>query len=236
MATEREIVRVGLLHPLRAWVEAMECLLATRGEVELVLAHTDQSWVRSAVARADVDLVVIGLEPADGAGPVCAMRAARQQVGVVVLSESEDPRFISDVVRAGARGWLPQTSTLEELLRVVRGVARGESWFPPMHVTLLVDSLLAEQTHGEQSDVLAGLSTREREILGCLAHGITRREIADRLSISPHTVRTHINHVLAKLDVHSTLAAVSIARHLPLPDQGGPRDDTTQGDPTQYLF
>ena len=59
---------------------------------------------------------------------------------------------------------------------------------------------------------LAVLSAREREILECLAQGMTRAQIVERFTLSPHTVRTHIGHVLTKLEVHNTLSAVSIAR------------------------
>jgi DNA-binding NarL/FixJ family response regulator len=122
-------------------------------------------------------------------------------------------------VRAGARGWVSQATSFEHLLRVIHGVSRGETWIPPRLVSGLLDSLLsAEETRQQESEVLALLSARETEVLNCLAQGLTRQEIAQRYFLSPHTVRTHINNVLRKLDVHSTLAAVSIARRIGLPN------------------
>lgn len=206
-------VRLGLVHPHRAWLEALECLLAQDDRVRLVIAHTDPSWVRNAVARRDVDVVIVSLVGADGVGQIRRMRAARRDVAVVVISEEDDAALVHEVVRAGARGWLAETSSLDQLVTVVRGVSGGETWLPPMHVTRLVDTFLrAERRRQDQDDVLACLSAREREILAYLARGLTRPEIAAKLYLSPNTVRTHINHVLRKLDVHSTLAAVSLAR------------------------
>ncbi|MGH3479767.1 MAG: response regulator transcription factor, partial [Nocardioidaceae bacterium] len=102
----------------------------------------------------------------------------------------------------------------------IRGVSRGEAWFPPAFVTKLLDSLLkAEETRLDSLGVLSALSTRELEVLKCLMEGLTRRDIAERFVLSPHTVRTHINNMLRKLDVHSTLAAVSIARQAGLGEQ-----------------
>ena len=92
-------------------------------------------------------------------------------------------------------------------------MADGDTWLSPAHLTLLVNGLLASVPTGQdQDDRLLGLSEREREILDCLAQGLRRQEIADRLFISPNTVRTHINHLIKKLKVHSALAAVSIAK------------------------
>lgn len=214
-----EPVRVALVHPLRTWLEAFEFLLSPRDDVRLAIAHSDVAWVRNAVARGDVDVVIISLEGAGGLTQIKTLREAASGVGIVVLSEDDKTLdAVSDllvlaVVRAGARGWLAQTSSLERMLAVVHGVARGETWLPPMYVSRLVDALLrAEQRHQHENEALARLSAREREILAYLGRGLTRPEIAARLYLSPNTVRTHINHVLHKLEVHSVLAAVSLAR------------------------
>jgi DNA-binding NarL/FixJ family response regulator len=216
-----ETVRLGLIHPFRAWLEAFEYLLAAREDVQLVIAHAEEAWVRSAVARGDVDVVLVSVEDAAGVAQVRRLREARPDVGVVVISDVDDAALVHDVVRAGARGWLAQSSSLERLLTVVHGVVRGETWFPPMYVTRLVDGLLrAEQGRQHENDALACLSAREREVLACLTRGLTRPEIAATLYLSPNTVRTHINHILRKLDVHSTLAAVSLARKTSLALEG----------------
>lgn len=208
-----EIVRIGLVHPLRTWLDSLECLLEPRDCVEVVVAHTDPDWVRSAVERGDVDLVLISLDPDVGAGPVQTMRHTGRPVDVVVISDSDDTALLNDVVHAGARGWLSSDSSLEHLLDVIRGVRRGETWVPPRHLTQLVDVLLeSENARSREPSALRALSARERQILEYLADGMTRQEIAERLFLSQHTVRTHITNLLRKLDVHSTLAAVALAR------------------------
>jgi DNA-binding NarL/FixJ family response regulator len=213
VSTSDDVVRIGILHPLQAWLDALECVLRADDRVEVVVAHNDPAWIRNAVERADVDLVLISLSEDLGVEPVRAMLRGLPGVEVVVISDSDEAAFISDVVRAGARGWLRSSATIEDLVDVVQGVSRGESWFPPKHVTKLVNGLLeSERTRVHRDELLDALSSREREILECLARGMSRHEIAEQLFISSHTVRTHINHVLHKLDVHSTLAAVTLAR------------------------
>lgn len=209
-------VSLAVVHPLRLWVHALEALLHPLTDPELVVAHTDLRWVRDAVSTGKVEVVLVGLDARAGAEPVRAIREWRPDVGVVVISDSDDPGFIADVVRRGARGYLSQSCCLEELVRTVRGVRNGETWMRPHHVSRLVDGLLSsESIEPEVEDPLAALSGRERQILQCLALGMRREEIADRLFLSPNTVRTHVHHVLRKLDVHSTLAAVSILKHHP---------------------
>jgi len=114
------------------------------------------------------------------------------------------------------------------LVRVLVGVARGEGWIPPDLLGPVLDHLVdVGRTRQHTSDAFASLTTREIDVLRALTQGLSRQEIAEKYTLSPHTVRTHINHVLHKLDVHSTLAAVSLARRVGLdedmPHQRRPR-------------
>ena len=208
-------VRLAVQHPQRAWAEALECLLRPCPDVHVVVAHTSHAWIRGAVARGDVDVVLLGINDARlGLAEVAELRqSAVRPVEVVVISDSKDPDLLASAVRAGARGWLKPTASRRLLLQTIQGVARGETWLPPDLTTVILDHLLTvEQARSTSLDALAALSTRELEILDCLAQGMDRREIAERFLLSPNTVRTHINHVLGKLDVHTTLAAVAIVR------------------------
>lgn len=216
--TEVETVSLAVVHPLRMWVHALEAVMSSLDELDLVVAHTDPRWIRNAIDNGSVDVVLVGLSREDGADLVRTIHEQSADVGIVVISDSDDARFITDIVRAGARGYLSQSCSLRDVVRAVQGVRRGETWMRPRHVSKLVDGLMSsESSKGPEQDRLAPLSTREREILRCLALGMRRPEIAERLFLSPNTVRTHIHHLLRKLDVHSTLAAVSIYRQDPEP-------------------
>jgi DNA-binding NarL/FixJ family response regulator len=215
-------VPVALVHPLRAWVEALEVLLGARPELVLVTAHTQVSWGRHAVLRGDARVLLLGLGAGGHRGLETVLRdlfSERADLRVVVLSDSRDPATITAAVRAGARGWIAPSVSADELVRVVVGVSKGETWIPPDLLTPVVDALVeVGNTRQQTADAFASLTARELDVLRCLAHGMTRREIAEEYVLSPHTVRTHINHVLSKLDVHSTLAAVSLARRVGLTD------------------
>jgi DNA-binding NarL/FixJ family response regulator len=187
--------------------------------VEVVVAHTAYHWTWAAVARGDVDVALVGL---DGVlvlpQQIADLRRTWPDVAVVVISDSTDPDLIAATVRAGARGWLRPSADSQRLVRTLYGVHDGQAWLPPDVTAIALDSLLsADQARAESVEAMAKLSGREQEILDCLAQGLTREEIGERFLLSPHTVRTHINHVLHKLGVHSTLAAVSLANKARVP-------------------
>ena len=103
--------------------------------------------------------------------------------------------------------------SLAYLLQVIRGVAAGETWLPPAQMGAVLRLLLQEQKQQRESDqLLASLTPREREVLACLAEGAGRRDVAERLNLSANTVRTHLQNLMAKLGVHSTLEAVAVTR------------------------
>ena len=213
MLDRARAVRIALLHPQGAWVEALDLLLLHRDDVDVVMAHTSPDWVRGSV-ESGVDVLVVALWEADGFRPedISEMRRQWPDLAIVVVSDVSDTELLVATVRAGARAWVHASASVDELMRVVHGVARGETWVPPDLLTGLLERLLATEGAKEQArDALAVLSAREREILECLAQGMTRAQIVERFTLSPHTVRTHIGHVLTKLEVHNTLSAVSIA-------------------------
>jgi len=211
-----EPLRLALLHPQRTWTETLEGLLQLRSDVDVVVAHTSWEWVRGAVARGDVDIVLISL--GDGAFEPSHVEQLRQVwpgLAIVVMSESSSPALVTAAVRAGARGWLRPTASARQLVQTLHGVADGQTWLPPELTTVVLDGLLkAERTRVTSQRAIDRLSAREVEILECLSRGMTKAEIGEHFQLSEHTVRTHINHVLRKLDVHSTLAAVSIVNKL----------------------
>ncbi|HKE69935.1 MAG TPA: response regulator transcription factor [Nocardioidaceae bacterium] len=218
-------IHVALLLPEQAWVDALELLLDLQPDIEVVAAHTSADWIQTAVSAGDVDLLLANIDDRTAAPSLIEkLRSYDDELHVVAVTEVEDTALLCAAVRAGVRGWVRKSASADHLLQVVRGVHRGEAWFPPAFVTTLLDSLLqAQESRVEALGVLSVLSTRELEVLNCLMDGLTRRDIAERFVLSPHTVRTHINNMLRKLNVHSTLAAVSIARQAGLGEQSNQR-------------
>jgi DNA-binding NarL/FixJ family response regulator len=207
------------LHPQRIWAETLEDMLRSRPGIDVVMTHTTYEWTRGAVARGDVDLALVGLDGSDVVpAQLAGLRQAWPDLAMVVISDSTDPDLIAATVRAGVRGWVRPFASIELLVQTMHGVRDGETWLPPDVATVVLESLLdAEKVRAASRRAISKLSERELEILDCLAQGMTRDEIGQHYRLSPHTVRTHINHVLHKLGVHSTLAAVSLANKSQIP-------------------
>ncbi|WP_405980335.1 LuxR C-terminal-related transcriptional regulator [Streptomyces sp. NBC_00158] len=154
-----------------------------------------------------------GPPPADGIALVAGVRVAHPGVHTVVLAERDDPRRAALALQAGASGWVAKDCSLSRLLAVIRGVLREETHLPPALLTGVLRELTAARKHRTDSERLVeSLTPREHEVLRCMVAGLGRKDVAARLFLSPHTVRTHMQNVLGKLGVHSTLAAVALAR------------------------
>ncbi|MFJ9108913.1 LuxR C-terminal-related transcriptional regulator [Streptomyces sp. NPDC102283] len=160
----------------------------------------------------------------DGISLVAGVSSGRPAVRSVVLAEKDDPRVAARALQAGASGWVAKDCSLQRLLAVIRGVLRDETHLPPALLTGVLRELTAARKHRTESERLVdSLTPREREVLRCMVAGLGRKAVAERLFLSPHTVRTHMQNVLGKLGVHSTLAAVALARRAGV----GPADPTT---------
>ena len=132
---------------------------------------------------------------------------------VIMLSRTSEPSRIVAAIKAGACAWVRKDESMEHLLRVLRGVARGETWLPPAETGNVLSILLRKRDGRKDGDrLLALLTPRERQVLACLAEGAGRKQVAERLNLTANTVRTHQQNIMAKLGVHSTLEAVALTR------------------------
>lgn len=132
---------------------------------------------------------------------------------VVVLSGEADPDRALRAARAGAAAWVPKESGAAQLIAVLRGVCMGHSWFPPDLLGPVLRGLCTDIRQAtDRTGPLDMLSPRELDVLGSMVDGRHGPQIAEDLSISVDTVRTHTRSILAKLGVHSRLEAVRVAR------------------------
>ena len=133
------------------------------------------------------------------------------RVGVVILTMFEDDDSVFSAMRAGARGYVLKGAPPSEILKVLRAVACGEAHFGPEIASRLVD-FLARAKAPSPAEAMPELTAREREILGLIARGYGNARIASRLFVSPHTVRNHVTHIFAKLQVADRAQAIVRAR------------------------
>ncbi|GAA2797262.1 LuxR C-terminal-related transcriptional regulator [Streptomyces showdoensis] len=212
-------IRVLVVDDHRIFAESLAAALAAEPDVDVTAAGSGPAALRcldrgaGEGRRFDVMLVDADLGGGDGIALVAGVREGRPGLRSVVLAEKDDAHRAALALQAGAWGWVAKDCSLQRLLAVVRGVLRDETHLPPALLTGVLRELTEARKHRTESERLVeSLTPREREVLRCMVAGLGRKAVAERLFLSPHTVRTHMQNVLGKLGVHSTLAAVALAR------------------------
>lgn len=132
------------------------------------------------------------------------MHAAKPDVKIVVLLDSQDDALVLDFLRAGARGIFPQESSLEMLRKCLHSIHKGELWIDSQGVSVVISALAAlpsiSKTWAKGMDTL---SKRERQVVEWMFQGLSNREISDRMTLSQHTVKNYIFHIFEKMGVSS---------------------------------
>lgn len=203
--------RIAVLDQQLTVSDILSARLLEQADVEAATAHTRPDSLRELLDREAVDVVLLDWRMCDAGGDLVAqLTSSGNPPRVLVIGYEASPRDVRTAIEAGAAGWLPPDITFDELLTCLEAVQRGEFWVPGRVLLWAVDAASAPST--DAVETLRPLTPREREVLQGMVDGLTREQIAQRLGMSPHTVRTHVHGLLHKLGVHSSLRAVAVAR------------------------
>ncbi|CCH29651.1 response regulator transcription factor [Actinosynnema sp. NPDC047251] len=188
--------------------DGLRGMLGTQPDFEIVgeAASGTEALTVVAAVRPDVVLTDLRLPDPSGGTLIRLLRERVPSVQVLVLTTHDTDSDVLPAVEAGAIGYLLKDAPREELFRAVRAAARGETVLSPSVATLLLSRIRPSRPLGE-----ARLSAREREVLALIARGRTNREAAADLHISEATVKTHLLHIYAKLEVPDRASAVAAA-------------------------
>ncbi|MGV9269730.1 response regulator transcription factor [Kitasatospora sp. NPDC003701] len=165
--------------------------------------------------RPDVVLMDIRMPGVDGLSATAAICADEELTGtrVLILTTFEIDEYVAQALRAGAGGFLGKGADPKELLAALRTVAAGDALLSPAATRAVIDQFLAQPGPAGAGDPerLSALTAREREVMAMAATGLTNEEIAERMYVSPFTVRTHVHRAMSKLDARDRAQLVAIA-------------------------
>ena len=205
-------IRVLLVDDHTLVRQGMRRLLETDPEVEVVGEAGDgNSAIRLVQELApDVTVMDIAIPEMDGIEATRAITTSDKNAKVLILTMNTDDVAVRRSLKAGARGYLLKDS--EDLVRAVKQIARGQSFFSPAAARLLSGDYVTNGGGGKQiEDNLHRLTERELEVLGLVGKGLSNKEIATHLGITERTARTHVSNILGKLDLQSRTQAALYA-------------------------
>jgi DNA-binding NarL/FixJ family response regulator len=185
--------------------DGLRAMLATQPDMELVgeAATGTQAVERARALRPDVVLMDLQMPELDGPAAIATLRDQAPEVRVLVLTTFGTDADITRAVDAGATGYLLKDAPREQLFGAIRAAARGEAVLSPSVATRVLGRMRAPAEEA--------LSSRELEILGAVARGLSNKEIGRQLYVSEATVKTHLLRVFGKLGVDDRTAAVTVA-------------------------
>jgi DNA-binding NarL/FixJ family response regulator len=212
-------IRVLLADDQRVVREGLATLLGLLGGVEVVgsAADGEEALQLAARLRPHVVLMDLRMPRCDGVEATRRLREHDPNIRVLMLTTYADDRSVVEALRAGARGYLTKDAGAEEIRRALEQVTSGRAAIDPAVQHHVVDALAAgaSRAPGETPGRLpGGLTPREAEVLSLIAEGLSNAQIAERLVVGETTVKSHVNHLFAKIGVRDRAQAVGYAyRH-----------------------
>lgn len=175
-------------------------------------ASSGQEGLDAAVAlEPDVVLMDIAMPGISGLEATRSLRTQRPETQVLILTIHDREDYLFEALRAGAAGYVLKGADVQDLLAAVRSADRGQVYLYPTVAKTLVADYLQRARSGSGEERYDRLSDREREVLNLIAQGKTTAEIAEALFLSPHTVQSHRDHIMGKLDLHSKADLIKYA-------------------------
>ena len=199
-------------------------MLSDEPNIEVVgeAANGREALLLCSRLRPDLVLMDVRMPEMDGLVATREIKQKHPQISVMMLTMHENPDYLLEAIKAGAAGYVLKDASQEEIIEAVHQVHRGES---PLDVKLaarLLKRLAADISRGEdmlraedrRAHRASTVTPRQLEVLELMLHGKPNRQIAQELSISPGTVKVHVEHIIAKLEVSDRTQAVVRALQL----------------------
>ncbi|MCH8115785.1 MAG: response regulator transcription factor [Chloroflexi bacterium] len=199
---DHDIVRAGIRMLLDAQPDMAVIGEASDGKEAIEMAGS---------MKPDVVLMDISMPGTTGIEATRAIKKANSRIEIVGLTMHAEDRYFFQLLQAGASGYVVKGAAPRELLEAVRAASRGEAYIHPSLQRKLIGDYVSRTEGSDQASMLADLTERELEVLRLIVDGLTSREIAESLVISPNTVERHRQNIMSKLGLHNRAELVRYA-------------------------
>lgn len=196
------------------FVDGMESILKDEADFFVIGRSYDGPSVIQFINGHDVDVVLLDVNlPGMNGIEVCKeITQHYPNIKVLAISMFNEESFVSEILNNGAKGYILKNTGREELLKAIRTVAKGESYFSSEVTETIMKGLMNQRKASSKSNAFfPKLSRREKEVLKLIAQEFTTQEIADNLYISLKTVESHRSSLLSKLNARNSVGLVRIA-------------------------
>ena len=213
-------IRLLVVDDQRLMRDGLRTLLELEPDFDVVGEAANGQEALEHYGRQDPDVVLmdVRMPEMDGVEATRRLRERWPDAQVIILTTFDDDEYVFEGLRAGARGYLLKAVSGEELADAIRTVAAGGALIDPSVTRKVVAEFARLRTPDppRPTDLPEPLSERELEVLGLLAHGLTNREIADRLFLAEGTVKNYVTNILGKIGARDRTQAALRARELGL--------------------
>jgi DNA-binding NarL/FixJ family response regulator len=216
------VIRVGLVDDQQLIRDGLRLVLQLTDDLQVVgeAANGAEALAMVASHRPDVVVMDIRMPIVDGLTATRRIVSAYPACHVLILTTFDRDELVYEAISAGASGFLLKDVGHELLLAGIRATARGDALVAPSVTRRLIEEFVRRPRPSQTSTALATLTEREREVFAMTARGLANAEIAGSLHISEQTVKTHVAHILTKLNLRDRVQAVILAYEIGLIQPG----------------
>jgi DNA-binding NarL/FixJ family response regulator len=208
-------VRVLLADDHSLFREGLANILNAQPDFEVVGEANDGLEVLVKARKLEPDLILmdVGMPGCDGVEATQMVKKEFPGVTIVMLTVRDETEKLFEAVKSGAQGYLLKSIRSRELMTMLRGAVRGDAAITPSLGGRMLEEFrrLSQQAGHASPNETAALTRREQEVLGLVAEGATDKEIAQALSVSVHTVKSHVRNILSKLQLSHRYEAAQYA-------------------------
>ena len=199
-------ITVAIIDDNRLVREALSAMLSRLPDIRVIASDVPDPAVL-AQAKPQVLLLDVGLRDQDSLSVAAALKQSHPDAKIILMDLLPVNEEIKEFVNAGVSGFVLKDASFDEFVATIRSVAAGQNVLPPRMTESLFAQIAREAGGQERAQVIEDvrMTPREREVIDLIGEGLSNKEIAQRLNIATHTVKSHVRNVMEKLALHTRL-------------------------------